>query len=143
LRSSRRFVVIRRSFQALLGRRAFRLVKFSVLGNHLHLIVEADDSVALSRGMQSLNTRLARALNKLLGRKGTLFADHYHSHLLRTPAEVANALAYVSDNARRHYGGIEVDYFSSDHGEWHGLLASATTWLLSAGWRLARRKAPA
>ena len=115
------------------------MVKFSVLGNHLHLIVEVDDSVALSRGMQSLGTRLARALNEMLGRVGTLFEDHYHSHLLRTPTEVANALAYVGTNARKHYGKIEIDYFSSEHPEWGALLASPITWLLSMGWRLARR----
>jgi putative transposase len=143
LRSSRRFAVIRSSFKALLDRRSFRLVKFSVLGNHLHLIVEADDSVALSRGMQSLGTRLARSLNKALGREGTLFADHYHSHLLKTPTEVANALAYVGTNARKHYGKIELDYFSSDHPEWRDLLASPITWLLSVGWRLGGRKPPA
>ena len=116
------------------------MVKFSVLGNHLHLIVEADDSVALSRGMQSLGTRLAIALNKMLGRKGTLFADHYHSHLLLTPAEVANALAYVRTNAQKHYGRIELDYFSSEHPEWRDLLAAPISWLLDVGWRLARRK---
>ena len=143
LRSSRRFAVIRRSFKALLDRQSFRLVKFSVLGNHLHLIVEADDSVALSRGMPSLGTRLARALNKLLGREGTLFEDHYHSHLLESPAEVANALVYVATNARKHYGKIEVDYFSSGHAEWRDLLASPITWLLTVGWKLARRKRPA
>jgi putative transposase len=140
LRSSRRFNAIRSSFEALLGRRSFRLVKFSVLGNHLHLIVEADDSVALSRGMQSLGTRLARALNRMLGREGTLFEDHYHSHLLKSPTEVANALAYVETNARKHHGKIEIDYFSSDHAEWRDLLASPVTWLLSVGWKLARRK---
>ena len=141
LRSSRRFAVIRRSFKALFARRAFRLVKFSVLGNHLHLIVEADDSVALSRGMQSLGTRLAKALNKALGREGTLFDDHYHSHLLRTPTEVARALAYVQTNARKHYGReIEADYFSSDHAEWRDLLAAPVTWLLNVGWKLAGRK---
>jgi putative transposase len=142
LRSSRRFAVIRRTFAALLRRSSFRLVKFSLLGNHLHLIVEANDSVSLSRGMQSLGTRLARALNKLLGREGTLFEDHYHSHLLLTPAEVANALAYVATNARRHYGKIEMDYFSSDHAEWRGLLVAPVTWLLKVGWRLAGRERP-
>jgi putative transposase len=136
LRSSRRFAVIRRGFKKLLGRASFRMVKFSVLGNHLHLIVEADDSVALSRGMQSLGTMLAKALNKLLGREGTLFEDHYHSHLLKTPAEVARALAYVRTNARRHYGReIEDDYFSSDHSEWSDLLTLPVGWLLKIGWR--------
>jgi putative transposase len=140
LRSSRRFAVIRRNFKVLLDRQSFRLVKFSVLGNHLHLIVEADDSVALSRGMQSLGTRLARALNKMLGREGTLFEDHYHSHLLKTPTEVANALDYVQTNARKHYGKIEIDYFSSEHAEWRDLLAVPVSWLLDVGWKLARRK---
>jgi putative transposase len=116
-----------------------RLVQFSVLGDHLHLIVEADDSVALSRGMQGLNTRLAKALNKLLGRTGTLFEDHYHSRLLKSPTEVARALAYVRTNARKHYGNIELDYYSSDHVEWRDLLASPVTWLLNVGWKLARR----
>jgi putative transposase len=144
LRSSRRFAIIRRSFKALLGRPAFRLVKFSVLGNHLHLIVEADDSVALARGMQSLGTRLAKALNQALRRSGGLFGDHYHSHLLKTPTEVSRALSYVRTNAERHYGRPGPDYFSSDRTEWLELLAVPVTWLLNGGWKLARaRKAPA
>jgi putative transposase len=140
LRSSRRFAVVRGSFKALLDRQSFRLVKFSVLGNHLHLIVEADDSVALSRGMQSLNTRLAKALNEVLGRKGGLFEDHYHSHLLGSLAEVANALAYVRDNSRRHFGVTANDYFSSAHAEWLELLAFPVTWALKGGWWRARQK---
>jgi putative transposase len=136
LRSSRRFAVIRRGFEAQLKRESFRLVKFSVLGNHLHLVVEADDSVALARGMQGLCTRVAKALNKLLGRKGRVFGDHYHSHLLRSPTEVARALAYVGGNARKHFGVMGVDYFSSDHSEWTGLLVCPVGWLLSVGWRL-------
>jgi putative transposase len=137
LRSSRRFAVIRRSFKALQTKPWFRLVKFTVLGNHLHLIVEADDCVALSRGMQGLNTSLARALNKFLARKGRLFDDHYHSHLLLTPSEVANALAYVRKNAWRHYGVTGVDYFSSDNADWRDLLADPISWLLASGWRCA------
>ena len=119
------------------------MVQFSVLGNHLHLIVEADDTVALSRGMQSLNTRLAMALNKLLGREGALFDDHYHSHLLKSPTEVGRALAYVRTNAQKHYGGIDGDYYSSAHSEWRELLAIPVSWLLSTGWRMAKARRPA
>jgi putative transposase len=142
LRSSRRFAAIRRCFAKAKQRQAFRMVQFSVLGNHLHLIVEADDSVALSRGMQGLCIRLAKALNKTLGRKGGLFDDHYHSHLLGSPAEVARALAYVRNNARRHYGGLEIDYYSSAHAGWRELLAVPVTWLLGVGWKLAKRSLP-
>jgi putative transposase len=143
LRSSRRFAAIRRSFKAIQRKPSFRLVRFSVLSNHLHLIVEADDSEMLSRGMQGLGIRLAKALNKAMGRKGTLFDDHYHSHLLKTPSEVACAIAYVRTNAERHYGRAGQDYFSSEHLEWRELLAPAATWLLDVGWKLARpRKKP-
>jgi len=80
----------------------FRLVHFSIQGNHLHLVVEADDALRLSRGLQGLATRIARRLNRLMGRKGKVFADRYHSRALRTPTEVANALAYVLGNFAVH-----------------------------------------
>src|SRR5437870_1989585 len=35
----------------------FRVVHYSVQGNHIHLVVEAADEVALSRGMQGLAVR--------------------------------------------------------------------------------------
>src|SRR2546425_4555483 len=36
---------------------------FSVQGNHLHLLVEAEGAESLSRGMQGLTIRIARAIN--------------------------------------------------------------------------------
>jgi REP element-mobilizing transposase RayT len=138
LRSSRRFAVIRRSFAKAKGLHGLRLVHFSVLSNHLHLVVEADGSEALTRGMQGLCIRLAKALNALLRRQGRIFADHYHSHLLRSPTEVARALAYVRANAEKHYGQRGADDCSSENAEWRELLASPVTWLLTGGWRRAR-----
>ena len=37
----------------------------------------------------------ARAVNRVLERRGKVFADRYHSHVLRSPREVANAVKYV------------------------------------------------
>jgi putative transposase len=138
LRSSRRFAVIRRAFAKAKGLHGLRMVRFSVLSNHLHLIVEADDNRSLTRGMQGLCIRLAKALNALLHRSGRVFADHYHSHLLLTPTEVARALAYVRTNAEKHYGERGVDYFSSAHAGWLELLEAPMTWLLTKGWKRAR-----
>jgi REP element-mobilizing transposase RayT len=81
---------------------SFSVCEFSVLPNHFHLMVEAQDRVALSRGLQGLKTRLARRLNAALGRCGTVFAERYHARALRTPSEVRRALSYVLLNARRH-----------------------------------------
>lgn len=93
---------IERTFAATCDRKGFRLVHYSLQGNHAHLIVEADDESALGRGMKALGARLARAVNRVFRRSGPVLADRYHVRVLRTPREVRNALAYVLLNARRH-----------------------------------------
>ena len=47
----------------------FRVLHYALEGNHLHLIVEADDDTALSRGMKGLAIRLARGWNKAFARR--------------------------------------------------------------------------
>jgi hypothetical protein len=89
--------------------------------------------------MQGLCIRLAKALNRVLQRRGGgIFADHYHSHLLGTPSEAANALKYVSGNAEHHFGEAGLDWFSSQNPELREVLIAPGTWLLSIGWKKAR-----
>jgi len=80
----------------------FHIVEFNVLDNHLHLIVETANSLALARGMQGFAVRLAKRLNSALKRKGKWFASRYHARSLRTPREVFNALRYVLLNRKHH-----------------------------------------
>lgn len=102
LRSRRSFSVIRRAFYAGRDRFGFRLVHYSVQGNHLHLLVEAQDRRALSRGMQGLAIRLAKGLNRLMHRRGSVFRDRYYARSCRTPLETRRVLLYVLNNHRRH-----------------------------------------
>ena len=149
LRSKRVYRVLRQVFQAGCEREGFRLNHYSVQCTHLHLIVEAANRERLARGMQGLLVRMSRGLNKLWGRKGAVVADRFHDHVLRTPWEVRNALAYVLNNARKH-GALskrdELDPYSS--GRWfdgwresfvqsllEAPIARARTWLLNVGWR--------
>jgi REP element-mobilizing transposase RayT len=134
---------------------SFHVVHYSVQGNHLHLLCEAEGEVALSRGMQGFNTRLARRLNRHWRRSGKVLADRYHVRQLRTPREVRNGLAYVLLNARRHGEHLRerrgwIDPFSSARhfDGWTDPRAvgrappgdppveAARTWLLTEGWRL-------
>ena len=82
LRGREVFRAVRAALVAGAAKAGFRLVHFSVQGNHLHLVVEAGDKVALSRGMQGLAVRLARAVNRAAGREGRVFADHYFAREL-------------------------------------------------------------
>src|SRR5204862_7689538 len=68
----------------------------------LHLIVETDEPCKLSRAIQGLAVRLARALNRIAGRKGKVFAQRFHAHVLRALREAKNAVGYVVDNFRHH-----------------------------------------
>jgi REP element-mobilizing transposase RayT len=80
----------------------FHVVHHSIQSNHLHLIVEAADRRALSRGVQGLLVRIARALNRLWRRCGSVFADRFHERELLNPRQVRNALVYVLQNLRKH-----------------------------------------
>jgi REP element-mobilizing transposase RayT len=103
LRNKKVVRALESTFAAGCDRSEFRLVHYSLLGNHAHLIVEARDQHALGRGMMAIGSRLALAVNRVMGRKkGRVVADRYHARLLRTPREVRNALRYVLLNARKH-----------------------------------------
>jgi hypothetical protein len=124
----------------------FRVVHFSIQSNHLHLIVEASDEQALSRGMQGLSIRMARAAHRALGHRGTIFSDRYHAHQLRTPRETRAALLYVLQNWAKHGRGGDYDPRSSAvwfdgwsrppcaSGE-EPIVARPRTWLVRVGWR--------
>ena len=140
LRSRRCYRRIAGCLEEAVGRFGLRVIEYSVLGNHIHLIVEADDATALTRGMQGLSIRIAKSLNALMGRSGRIFDDHYDGRLLKTPTELVRAIAYVLRNLEHHFGAVGRDPFSSD-----GLpaeqrqvrLAIPMSWLLTIGWRRA------
>ncbi|NVB85462.1 MAG: hypothetical protein HOV81_44265 [Kofleriaceae bacterium] len=80
----------------------FRIVEFNVLGNHLHLVVEAAGKDALASGISGFEIRVAKRLNRALKRTGKLFAERYHARILTTPTQVRNTLRYVLLNRRHH-----------------------------------------
>jgi putative transposase len=148
LRSRRCFRLIEDALEASRERGFFRVTHLSVQGNHVHLIVEAENNTALARGMKGLQVRVARALNRLMERRGPVFADRYHAHVLRTRAEVRHALAYVLGNFASHArrGGEPVTFTRLDPFALDGsrplagsspVLSSPRTWLLTTSARAA------
>ena len=83
-------------------REGFRLVHYSIQRDHLHLIVEAKSARALSSGVEGLNIRIARRINRLLGRRGRFFSQRYAHRVLKTPEQTRAALIDVLLDARRH-----------------------------------------
>ena len=110
LRSARRlpwrrreaYAVFRRVLEAYLGKPEFRVCHVSIQQTHVHLIVEAANRRALSRGMQSLAIRAAYAFHAADGGCGKIFAYRYHASKITTARYARHALAYVLNNWRRH-----------------------------------------
>ncbi len=140
--------------------RFFRIVHYSVQGNHIHLICEAANKRALARGMQGFKIRVGKGLNGIMGRTGSVFADRYHAEQITSPRYARHALCYVLNNARRHSDRTHdreamqrtfVDPCSSaayfdgwkrenrkyvpPPGGGAKPVAAPTTWLLTEGWR--------
>jgi REP element-mobilizing transposase RayT len=107
LRQGRIYRVTRRVLVRYLGRDDFRVVHLSIQANHIHLLVEAADRAALTRGMHSLSITLAKAINRDLGRLGEVFVHRYHDTQITTARQARNALAYVLNNWRKHREDLE------------------------------------
>ncbi len=166
LRRRHGYRAVRRAAIATFGRTDFRICHFSIQGNHIHLLVEADDAMALARGMQGFSISCARHINNQLTRRtgrrhrGQVFADRYHPEYLTTPLQVKNALCYLLNNWRKHgedLRGGALDPFSSGKGfdGWDRPVDRRIrpddelvpiilphTWLLSDGWRRHGRISP-
>lgn len=147
LRSQRCFRPIVDALREVRTRRAgFRVVHFSVQGNHVHLIAEADDRRAMTNGMRALLIRVAKRLNALMDTEGRLYADRFHERALTSRRAVQTVIRYVLENRARHLAQMgqplpfESDPFCSanrtlDVPSVGPPWSRAETWLLRVGWR--------
>jgi len=116
LRTPRAYRRIERAIRQASDRHGVRMVEFSVMSNHLHFIVEPGSRRDLSRGMQGLAIRLAKALNAHWRRHGKVFLERYFARALTKVTQVRRLFRYVLNNARKHGVPIpkgQVDPYSS------------------------------
>ena len=164
LRRRRAYHAIRRALRATWGRSHFRIVHISIQREHIHLVCEANDKIALARGMQSFQISAAQQLNAAVAqdrghtvaRKGTVFPERYHVEHLTSPRQVRNSIAYCLNNWRRHGDDVgelrqaQIDPFASGilfdgwkrsypfippEGYEPLVTMYPQTWLLEFGWR--------
>jgi putative transposase len=119
LRTRDAYMAIREAAITVLRHDAFHIVHLSIQGTHVHLLVEAANREALSRGMQAFEISAAKHINAAMShagswwerqtgrvvgrrRKGRVFGDRYHEELITKPKQARNALSYVLNNWRKH-----------------------------------------
>jgi hypothetical protein len=90
------------------------ITQFTVQADHLHLIVEAGDRVALMRLARGMLIAFAKRINRVLRRRGAVFADRYHTRPAITPAGMRSLLVYVMMNHKKHVSSSDdIDALSS------------------------------
>jgi REP element-mobilizing transposase RayT len=108
LRTRDMFMAVREAAIMTFHNRSCRIVHLSIQEGHLHLLVEADDAAALSRGMQGFEISAAKHINAAATarwgkkRKGKVFADRYHAEIITCPTQAHHTLSYVLNNWRKH-----------------------------------------
>ncbi len=128
LRDAICFEALRESFNKANARVGFKVVHYSVQTNHIHFIVESDGTKELSSGMRGLMIRMARTINKVMNRKGRVFADRYHIEIVKTLRHAHNTLHYVLRNNEHHSGRKGIDPCATELSP----VAAPGTWLLKA-----------
>src|SRR5262249_35563773 len=97
LRAARVFPAVRPGLAAA-SHSGFGIFRFAGQSAHPPGLVGGGAGPRLSRGMRGLTIRLARAVNRALGRRGAVWGDRYHVRALATPRAVRHALVYVLMN---------------------------------------------
>jgi REP element-mobilizing transposase RayT len=161
LRTPKAYRAVRAALAAVIDKAlTFRIVHFSAQGNHLHLLCEASDRMALARGLQGFQISAAKHLNRECSkRRGRVFPDRYFAESIDTVRQVSHTLNYILNNWRKHRqnGGYSlfdgrIDPYSS--GVWFAgwkertqavampegyeppRVSDAQTWFLTQGYKL-------
>ncbi len=82
--------------------RGLRVVHYTLEHNHVHLLIEGESNLMLSKGMQGLGVSLAKKINSLLRIKGQRYKHRYHLRILRSASQVRNVINYILKNGMKH-----------------------------------------
>jgi REP element-mobilizing transposase RayT len=108
LRRKDMYLALREATIVAVKREDFRITHMSIQRDHIHLIVEADSTAALSRGVRGFSISAARQINKAFTarggdrRTGRVISGRFHARPLTSPRAVRNTLAYALNNWRHH-----------------------------------------
>lgn len=91
-----------------------RIAHYTLEYDHVHLLVEADNTKVLGKGMQSFGISFSKGINKIKESKGQVFKTRYHFRKLKTVVEVKNVINYIFGNSIKHkYAGSIVSPYNS------------------------------
>jgi len=79
----------------LFNEKRYRLGTLAIAGNHVHVLVVPHADHDLSDILHSWKSYTAKAINKLLGRKGTFWQEESFDHVVRSAEYLAKYERYI------------------------------------------------
>ena len=77
---------------------SFKILHYSVMSNHIHLLIEPGTGTSLSKLMQWILSVFAIRFNKINGFKGHVWYDRFKSVIVRNFIQFINTFNYITNN---------------------------------------------
>ena len=78
--------------------RHYRLIRWVIMPNHVHVMIELLPGVALSSILQEWKSSTSHSANKLLGRNGVFWMPEYYDRYIRDQHHLKRAIEYIDAN---------------------------------------------
>ncbi len=75
----------------------YDLWAYTLMPNHVHLIVRPDTGVPLEDSIQTWKSVSARRINRAIGRRGTLWQQEYYDRIFRDDVYYVRVAPYIRD----------------------------------------------
>jgi putative transposase len=85
---------------SVVDRLRWTCLSYCLMTTHYHLVVRTAEN-DLDRGMHRLNACHAQSFNRRYKRRGHLFAERFHSELIRRNGHLLESIRYVANNPVR------------------------------------------
>ena len=103
------------------GRDEFRIAQISLERGHMHLVIEAESTEAMGKGMQAFLVSAAKWLNATVEREGErrigkVFPARYHAAVIGSPTQARNVLRYCLSNwlHQGRHDGVDEQFWTVD-----------------------------
>jgi len=93
--------VLVREMRALTAEQGLQSLGWVVMPDHLHWLFQLGEPADLAATMRQFKGRSARALNRHLGREGSVWQRAYFDHALREEEDIRDIARYIVANPLR------------------------------------------
>ncbi len=76
----------------------YKLIAWSIMPNHVHLLIKIFEDNLLSNIMHSIKSYTAHEANKILGRKGRFWFKEYFDRFIRNEKHFVQTIDYIENN---------------------------------------------